>query len=125
MQLWVTLAQLGTVQRHHLDAAAVDRITDHPRLRAYARRLAAHPAFGSHLDLDGIARRHHVHCRGTEAAGAAVQSVDRAAYAPGEASEPVRRPGWPGGGADAQPPAFSCDCNTASTMRPALLRSVP
>ncbi|WP_037844626.1 glutathione S-transferase C-terminal domain-containing protein [Streptomyces sp. NRRL S-455] len=93
VQLWVTLVQLDTVHRHHLDAAAVDRITDHPRLWAYARRLAAHPAFGSHLDLDGIARRHHAHCRGTEAAGAAVRIVDWAAYARREASEPVRQSG--------------------------------
>ncbi|GGW34868.1 glutathione S-transferase C-terminal domain-containing protein [Streptomyces griseoloalbus] len=93
VRLWVTLVQLDTVHRHHLDAAAVDRITDHPRLWAYARRLAAHPAFGSHLDLDGIARRHHAHCRGREAAGAAVQIVDWAAYARPEASEPVRQSG--------------------------------
>ncbi|MYW62933.1 glutathione S-transferase family protein [Streptomyces sp. SID8379] len=81
VQLWVTLVQLDTVHRHHLDAAAVHRITDHPRLWAYARRLTAHPAFGSHLDLDGIARRHHAHCRGEEGAGAAVQIVDWAACA--------------------------------------------
>ncbi|MET7296151.1 glutathione S-transferase C-terminal domain-containing protein [Streptomyces griseoloalbus] len=93
VQLWVTLVQLDTVHRHHLDAAAVDRITDRPRLWAYARRLAAHPAFGSHLDLDGIARRHHAHCRGTEAAGAAVRIVDWASYARREASEPVRQSG--------------------------------
>ncbi|WP_030775107.1 glutathione S-transferase C-terminal domain-containing protein [Streptomyces sp. NRRL F-2664] len=82
VELWVTLVQLDTVHRWHLDAAAVYRITDHPRLWSYARRLAAHPAFGSHLDLDGIARRHHARCRGEEAAGAAVRIVDWAAYAP-------------------------------------------
>ncbi|MFF8259180.1 glutathione S-transferase C-terminal domain-containing protein [Streptomyces virginiae] len=82
VELWVTLVQLDTVHRWHLDAAAVYRITDHPRLWSYARRLAAHPAFGSHLDLDGIARRHHAHCRGREAAGAAVRIVDWAQYAP-------------------------------------------
>ncbi|MFJ6074095.1 glutathione S-transferase C-terminal domain-containing protein [Streptomyces sp. NPDC093065] len=92
-QLWVTLVQLDTVHRHHLDAAAVDRITDHPRLWAYARRLAARPAFGSHLDLDGIARRHHAHCRGQEDAGAAVQIVDWVSYAPRKESAPVRMPG--------------------------------
>ncbi|MEU6843382.1 glutathione S-transferase C-terminal domain-containing protein [Streptomyces sp. NPDC046716] len=81
VQTWVTLVELDTVHRHHLDAAAVHRITDHPRLWAYARRLTAHPAFGRHLDLDGIARRHHARCRGEEAAGAAVQIVDWAAYA--------------------------------------------
>ncbi len=82
VQLWVTLVQLDTVHRWHLDAAAVYRITDHPHLWAYARRLAAHPAFASHLDLDGIAHRHHAHCRGREAAGAAVRIVDWARYVP-------------------------------------------
>ncbi|MEV5357816.1 glutathione S-transferase C-terminal domain-containing protein [Streptomyces sp. NPDC093516] len=81
VQAWTTLLQLDTVHRHHLDAAAVHRITGHPRLWAYARRLAAHPAFGSRIDLEGIARRHHAHCRGREAAGAAVPIVDWAAYA--------------------------------------------
>ncbi|MER7814869.1 glutathione S-transferase C-terminal domain-containing protein [Streptomyces sp. NPDC096153] len=93
VQLWVTLVELDTVHRYHLDAAAVHRITHHPCLWAYARRLAAHPAFGSHLDLDGIARRHHAHCRGQEAAGAAVQIVDWAAYVRREVPEPVRQPG--------------------------------
>jgi putative glutathione S-transferase len=81
VQVWATLLQLDTVHRHHLDAAAVHRITGHARLWAYARRLAAHPAFGSRIDLDGIARRHHAHCRGREAAGAAVPIVDWTAYA--------------------------------------------
>ncbi|MFF3484380.1 glutathione S-transferase C-terminal domain-containing protein [Streptomyces sp. NPDC002701] len=76
VQLWVTLVQLDTVHRLHLDAAAVHHIAGHPHLWAYARRLAAHPAFGTHLDLDGIARRHHAHCQGLEAAGAAVQILD-------------------------------------------------
>jgi putative glutathione S-transferase len=83
VELWVTLVQLDTVHRHHLDATAVHHITGHPHLWAYAKRLAAHPDFGTHLDLDGIARRHHAHCRGMEAAGAAVQIVDWAAYAGG------------------------------------------
>ncbi|MFD4248021.1 glutathione S-transferase C-terminal domain-containing protein [Streptomyces sp. NPDC058525] len=82
VQVWVTLVQLDTVHRWHLDAAAVYRITDHPHLWSYARRLAAHPAFAPHLDLDGIARRHHAHCRGKEAAGAAVRIVDWARHAP-------------------------------------------
>ncbi|HZG04678.1 MAG TPA: glutathione S-transferase C-terminal domain-containing protein [Streptomyces sp.] len=82
VRLWVTLVQLDTVHRWHLDAAAVHHVADRPHLWAYARRLAARPAFGRHLDLDGIARRHHAHCRGLEAAGAAVQIVDWAAYAP-------------------------------------------
>ena len=81
VELWVALVQLDTVHRHHLDAAAVQRIADHPHLWAYARRLAAHPAFGAHLDLDGIARRHHARCRGLEAAGSAVQILDWAAHA--------------------------------------------
>ncbi|UQX04119.1 glutathione S-transferase C-terminal domain-containing protein [Streptomyces sp. RerS4] len=76
VRVWVTLVQLDTVHRRHLDAAAVYRITDHPHVWSYARRLAAHPAFASRLDLDGIARRHHAHCRGTEAAGAAVRILD-------------------------------------------------
>ncbi|MDT0390166.1 glutathione S-transferase C-terminal domain-containing protein [Streptomyces dubilierae] len=81
VQAWAALLHLDTVHRHHLDAEAVHRITGHPRLWAYARRLAAHPAFGSRIDLDGIARRHHAHCRGREAAGAAVPIVDWTAYA--------------------------------------------
>ncbi|MFG2890752.1 glutathione S-transferase C-terminal domain-containing protein [Streptomyces sp. NPDC048248] len=82
VHLWVTLVQLDTVHRWHLDAAAVQRIAAHRRLWSYARRLAVLPAFGSHLDLDGIARRHHAHCRGQEAAGAAVQIVDWTAAHP-------------------------------------------
>ncbi|MFI6436618.1 glutathione S-transferase family protein [Streptomyces sp. NPDC050759] len=81
VELWAALVQLDTVHRNHLDAAAVQRIADHPTLWAYARRLAAHPAFGRHLDLDGIERRHHAHCQGLEAAGAAVQILDWAAHA--------------------------------------------
>ncbi|MGA5798477.1 glutathione S-transferase C-terminal domain-containing protein [Streptomyces cellulosae] len=92
VRLWVTLVQLDTVHRHHLDASAVHRITEHPRLWAYARRLTAHPAFGPHLDLDGIARRHHAHCRGTEAAGAAVPIMDWPAYVGRRTPEPTRRP---------------------------------
>ncbi|QIJ61007.1 glutathione S-transferase C-terminal domain-containing protein [Streptomyces sp. JB150] len=80
VQVWVTLVQLDLVHRRHLDAAAVHRIADHPHLWAYARRLAAHPAFGRHLDLPGIARRHHARCQGLEAAGAAVQILDWAAH---------------------------------------------
>ncbi|MED7820836.1 glutathione S-transferase C-terminal domain-containing protein [Streptomyces chiangmaiensis] len=93
VQLWVTLIQLDTVHRLHLDAAAVHRIAGHPHLWAYARRLAAHPAFGRHLDLDGIARRHHAHCRGLEAAGAAVQILDWAVHiADGAAAQPCQEP---------------------------------
>jgi putative glutathione S-transferase len=81
VELWVALVQLDTVHRHHLDARAVQRIADHPQLWAYARRLTAHPAFGPHLDLDGIERRHHARCRGLEAAGSAVQILDWAWHA--------------------------------------------
>ncbi|MFD5417509.1 glutathione S-transferase C-terminal domain-containing protein [Streptomyces sp. NPDC127069] len=90
VQLWVTLVQLDTVHRWHLDAAAVYRLTDHPHLWAYARRLAAHPAFAPHLDLDGIARRHHAQCRGEEAAGAAVRIVDWAGHVPDRGTGAVR-----------------------------------
>ncbi|WP_328836044.1 glutathione S-transferase C-terminal domain-containing protein [Streptomyces europaeiscabiei] len=82
VELWVALVRLDTVHRWHLDASAVHRVADHPHLWAYARRLAAHPAFGPHLDLDGIARRHHAHCQGLEAAGAAVQILDWASHVP-------------------------------------------
>lgn len=81
IDLWVSLVQLDTVHRCHLDASAVHRIAGLTALWSYARRLAAHPAFGTQLDLDGIARRHHGHCRGLEAAGAAVQILDWAAHA--------------------------------------------
>ncbi|WP_431683239.1 glutathione S-transferase C-terminal domain-containing protein [Kitasatospora sp. KL5] len=81
VRVWASLVELDTVHRWHLNAAAVDRIADHPRVWAYARRLAAHPAFGRHLDLDGVARRHRAHCRGEEAAGAAMPIVDWAASA--------------------------------------------
>ncbi|MFI5971998.1 glutathione S-transferase C-terminal domain-containing protein [Streptomyces sp. NPDC051452] len=81
IDLFVTLVQLDTVHRCHLDAGAVHRIAGHRALWAYARRLAAHPAFGRHLDLDGIARRHHGRCAGLEAAGAAVQILDWAGHA--------------------------------------------
>lgn len=81
VELWVALVQLDTVHRNHLDASAVRRIADHPTLWAYARHLSAHPAFGGHLDLDGIERRHHARCHGLEGAGAAVQILDWAAHA--------------------------------------------
>ena len=83
VELWVTLVQLDTVHRWHLDAAAVQRIAGYSRVWAHARRLAGHPAFGRHLDLDGIARRHHTRCQGEEAAGAAIQIVDWAEHAQG------------------------------------------
>ncbi|WP_256105938.1 glutathione S-transferase C-terminal domain-containing protein [Streptomyces sp. ODS05-4] len=89
VHLWATLVRLDTVHRWHLDATAVHRLTDHPRLWAYARRLTAHPAFGPLLDLDGIVRRHHAHCRGREAAGAAMPIVDWASAARQPSSLPA------------------------------------
>jgi putative glutathione S-transferase len=82
VESWVALVWLDTVHRWHLDAGAVHRVADHPHLWAYARRLTAHPAFGPHLDLAGIALRHHAHCQGLEAAGAAVQILDWASHVP-------------------------------------------
>jgi putative glutathione S-transferase len=87
VELWATLVQLDAVHRHHLDAAAVHRVTGHPHVWAYARRLTARPAFGRHLDLDALTRRHHAHCRGVEAAGAAVAIVDWRACFQGAGSE--------------------------------------
>jgi putative glutathione S-transferase len=52
VESWVALVRLDAVHRHHLDAAAVRRIAGHPALWSYARRLAARPAFGAHLDLE-------------------------------------------------------------------------
>lgn len=90
VELWVTLVQLDTVHRNHLDASAVHRIAGHPALWACARRLAAHAAFGRHLDLDGIAARHHARCEGLEAAGAAVQILDWAGHATDAPGSPCR-----------------------------------
>ncbi|MFJ6983080.1 MULTISPECIES: glutathione S-transferase C-terminal domain-containing protein [unclassified Streptomyces] len=94
VELWVTLVQLDTVHRHHLDAEAVRRIAGHRALWDYARRLAAHPAFGTHLDLDAVGRRHHARCQGLEAAGSAVQILDWAAHTePAQDTAPqVERP---------------------------------
>ncbi|MER6347103.1 glutathione S-transferase C-terminal domain-containing protein [Streptomyces sp. NPDC001595] len=89
VHVWVALVQLDTVHRLHLDAAAVHRVADHPHLWAYARRLAARPEFGGHLDLHGIAHRHHAHCQGLEAAGAAVQILDWAAHIAHGAARPA------------------------------------
>ncbi|WP_369360393.1 glutathione S-transferase C-terminal domain-containing protein [Streptomyces sp. cg2] len=93
VQLWVNLVQLDTVHRWHLDAAAVHRIAGHRRLWAHARRLAARPAFGRHLDLDAIARRHHARCRGRESAGAAVQIVDWTTAHTPDAADALDLPG--------------------------------
>jgi putative glutathione S-transferase len=124
--LWVALVQLDTVHRRHLDAAAVHRVAGHPRLWAYARRLTAHPAFGRHLDLDGIARRHDALCRGAEAAGAAVPIVDWAACVREGAPEAGERTDRPADGADS--PAretVGCGCGTAPADAPARTRDLP
>ncbi|MGW8354502.1 glutathione S-transferase C-terminal domain-containing protein [Streptomyces wedmorensis] len=76
VHVWVTLVQLDTVHRWHLDAAAMDRVAGHPALWAYAQRLAARPEFARHLDIDAVLRHHRAHCRGREAAGAAIRIVD-------------------------------------------------
>ncbi|NEY35181.1 glutathione S-transferase family protein [Streptomyces sp. PRKS01-65] len=81
VRLWVALVHLDVVHRRHLDAAAVHRVAGHRHLWSYARRLAAHPAFGPRLDLDGMARGHRARCRGLEAAGAALGIVDWTAHA--------------------------------------------
>ncbi|WP_410539765.1 glutathione S-transferase C-terminal domain-containing protein [Streptomyces sp. KL2] len=92
VHVWATLVRLDTVHRRHLDAAAVRHVAGHPRLWAYARRLTAHPAFGPHLDPDGIARGHRARCRGPEGAGAAVHVVDwRARTAAGSVPRPAER----------------------------------
>ncbi|MFI8962814.1 glutathione S-transferase C-terminal domain-containing protein [Streptomyces sp. NPDC053493] len=74
--VWVTLVELDTVHRWHLDAAAMERVAAHPALWTYAARLAARPAFARHLDIDALLDRHRAHCRGREAAGAAMRIVD-------------------------------------------------
>ncbi|MFD3726778.1 glutathione S-transferase C-terminal domain-containing protein [Streptomyces sp. NPDC058671] len=76
VRVWVTLVQLDTVHRWHLDATAMDRVAAHPALWSYARRLAARPEFARRLDIDAVVRRHRAHCRGREAAGAAIRIVD-------------------------------------------------
>ncbi|RSS44587.1 glutathione S-transferase C-terminal domain-containing protein [Streptomyces sp. WAC08241] len=76
VHVWITLVQLDTVHRWHLDATAMDRVAAHPALWAYAQRLAARPEFARHLDIDAVLRRHRAHCRGREAAGAGIRIVD-------------------------------------------------
>ncbi|WP_320782589.1 glutathione S-transferase C-terminal domain-containing protein [Streptomyces sp. CRN 30] len=92
VRLWVTLVRLDVVHAGLLDAAAVRRVAGHPRLWAYARRLAELPAFGTHLDVDALARGYGVRYRGAgEAAGAAAgHLVDWVVYAPARTPEPVR-----------------------------------
>ncbi|MEU8885593.1 glutathione S-transferase C-terminal domain-containing protein [Streptomyces hydrogenans] len=76
VHVWGALVQLDTVHRWHLDAAALERVASHRALWAYAQRLAAQPAFARHLDVEAVLRRHRAHCRGREAAGAAIRIVD-------------------------------------------------
>ncbi|GHA86544.1 glutathione S-transferase C-terminal domain-containing protein [Streptomyces termitum] len=76
VHVWGALVRLDTVHRWHLDAGALHRIAGHRALWAYAQRLAAHPAFARHLDTEALLRRHRAHCRGREAAGAAIRIVD-------------------------------------------------
>ncbi|WP_411112065.1 glutathione S-transferase C-terminal domain-containing protein [Streptomyces sp. c-19] len=76
VHVWVTLVQLDTVHRWHLDATAMDRVAGYGSLWAYARRMAARPEFARRLDIDAVLRRHRAHCRGREAAGAAIRLVD-------------------------------------------------
>ncbi|OEV08724.1 glutathione S-transferase C-terminal domain-containing protein [Streptomyces nanshensis] len=69
VHLWVTLLELDTVHRPHLDASAVRRIAARRRLWEYARRLCDQPAFHRHLRAEEVARRHGRRCRGAEPAG--------------------------------------------------------
>jgi putative glutathione S-transferase len=62
VQLWVTLVHLDTVHRPHLDTVAARCVSHYPRLWSYARRLAAQPRFGAHLDRAAIARKYHARC---------------------------------------------------------------
>jgi putative glutathione S-transferase len=79
VQVWVTLVWLDTVHGRHLDGAAARRIAAHTRLWDYARRLTAHPAFGRHLDLDAITRRHRAECGNTGVCAGAPKITQRAA----------------------------------------------
>ncbi|MFE5793071.1 glutathione S-transferase C-terminal domain-containing protein [Streptomyces sp. NPDC056503] len=76
VHVWGALVQLDTVHRWHLDAEALRRVAAHRDLWAYAQRLAAQPVFARHLDVAAVLRRHRAHCKGREAAGAAIPIVD-------------------------------------------------
>ncbi|MFE7130995.1 glutathione S-transferase C-terminal domain-containing protein [Streptomyces sp. NPDC057638] len=86
--LWVALVRFDTVHRPHLDAAAVHRAARHPWLWSYARRLAAHPAFGPLLDLDGIARRHRAPGKAPRAGGTPPRILDWSRHSAGGAAAP-------------------------------------
>lgn len=62
VRLWVTLVHLDTVHRPHLGPAAAQCVADYPRLWTYARRLAARPGFGVHVDAAAVARKYHAEC---------------------------------------------------------------
>ncbi|WP_030757605.1 glutathione S-transferase C-terminal domain-containing protein [Streptomyces griseus] len=81
VHVWGALVQLDTVHRWHLDATVLHRVAEHRALWAYAGRLAVHPAFARHLDVAAVLRRHRAHCKGREAAGAAIGVVDWAGAA--------------------------------------------
>ncbi|MFD8363198.1 glutathione S-transferase C-terminal domain-containing protein [Streptomyces hygroscopicus] len=49
VDLWVALVQLDTEHRLRLDPDAADQVSRHAHLRAYVRRLHAHPAFHTTL----------------------------------------------------------------------------
>ncbi|MGP4112806.1 glutathione S-transferase C-terminal domain-containing protein [Streptomyces sp. 4N509B] len=76
LHLWVTLVELDTVHRWHLDVDAVHRVAGHRQLWAYAHRMLVEPAFRRRLRVADITARHRHVCRGQEAAGAAVQIID-------------------------------------------------
>lgn len=58
VRLWVTLARFDAVYHGHFKCNW-RRLTDHPRLWAYARRLYALPAFRDTTDLDQIKRHYY------------------------------------------------------------------
>ncbi|MGQ4513223.1 glutathione S-transferase C-terminal domain-containing protein [Streptomyces sp. DW26H14] len=89
---WVALVALDTVHLPHLDAPLAERVADHPRLWAYARRLAAEPAFGGAPDLDGMARRYHASCACRTELPSRAPLIARAAYAARAARTEAARP---------------------------------
>ena len=76
VHLWASLVHVDAVHKRHLDAPDVREIAAHPRLWAYARRLARVPAFRDNLRLDHIARNHRSHCRGPAASGVSIALGD-------------------------------------------------
>jgi putative glutathione S-transferase len=78
---WVTLLMLDTVHLRHLGARLAERVADHPRVWAYARRLAAEPAFGGAVDLEGLVRRHHADCACRDGRPAGAPLIEPSSYA--------------------------------------------